>query len=70
MRAFLPSNRRLLLSDFTLAGAVLTRDLHAASGKLVASRGEIVDLARLKEVASRADFILALCRVLIATLFS
>jgi HD-GYP domain-containing protein (c-di-GMP phosphodiesterase class II) len=43
------------LSDFALAGTVLTRDLHSASGKLVASRGEIIDLARLKEVAARAS---------------
>jgi hypothetical protein len=42
------------LSDFALSGTVLTRDLHAATGKLVAARGEIIDLARLKEVASRA----------------
>ena len=42
------------MSDFALAGTVLTRDLVAADGKLVASRGEIVDLAYLKEVAARA----------------
>ena len=42
------------MSDFTLAGTVLTRDLHAASGKLVAARGEIIDLAKLKEIGSRA----------------
>jgi len=42
------------LSDYALSGSVLTRDLHAANGKLVAARGEIIDLARLKAVASRA----------------
>ena len=42
------------MSDFALAGTVLTRDLMAADGKLVAARGQIVDLAYLKEVAARA----------------
>ena len=42
------------MTDFALAGSVLTRDLVAASGKLVASRGEIVDLGYLKELAARA----------------
>jgi HD-GYP domain-containing protein (c-di-GMP phosphodiesterase class II) len=42
------------VSEFALAGTVLTRDLVAADGKLVASRGEIVDLAFLKETAARA----------------
>ena len=36
------------------SGTVLTRDLFAAGGRLVASRGEIVDLSLLKEVATRA----------------
>jgi HD-GYP domain-containing protein (c-di-GMP phosphodiesterase class II) len=40
--------------DSSLSGTVLTRDLVAAEGRLVASRGEIVDLARLKDAASRA----------------
>lgn len=40
--------------DFSLTGTVLTRDLFSADGRLVASRGEIVDLGRLKEVAARA----------------
>jgi len=30
--------------DFSLTGTVLTRDLFSADGRLVASRGEIVDL--------------------------
>jgi len=42
------------VTDFALAGTVLTRDLVAASGKLVASRGEIADLGYLKEIAARA----------------
>jgi HD-GYP domain-containing protein (c-di-GMP phosphodiesterase class II) len=42
------------VTDFALAGTVLTRDLVSASGKLVASRGEIADLGHLKEVAARA----------------
>ncbi len=40
--------------DSSLSGTVLTRDLFSADGRLVASRGEIVDLARLKEVAAKA----------------
>ena len=40
--------------DFSLSGTVLTRDLFSADGRLVASRGEIVDLAKLKEVAAKA----------------
>ncbi|MFL5398589.1 MAG: HD-GYP domain-containing protein [Myxococcales bacterium] len=42
------------MGDFSLARTVLTRDLHAANGKLIAARGEIIDLARLKEVAAKA----------------
>ncbi|HWE25274.1 MAG TPA: hypothetical protein VG496_15160 [Myxococcales bacterium] len=42
------------MSDFALAGSVLTRDLVAADGTLVASRGAIVDLGFLKEIAARA----------------
>src|SRR5207237_49353 len=48
------SEREGSVSQFALAGTVLTRDLVAADGKLVASRGEIVDLAYLKETAARA----------------
>ncbi|OLD47726.1 MAG: hypothetical protein AUI48_02575 [Chloroflexi bacterium 13_1_40CM_2_68_14] len=40
--------------DFSLSGMVLTRDLFAADGRLVASRGEIVDLGRLKDAAHKA----------------
>jgi HD-GYP domain-containing protein (c-di-GMP phosphodiesterase class II) len=40
--------------EFGLSGTVLTRDLIAADGRLVASRGEIVDLGLLKDVAGRA----------------
>lgn len=40
--------------EFSLAGTVLTKDVFAADGRLVASRGEIVDLALLRDVASRA----------------
>jgi len=40
--------------DFSLSGTVLTRDLFSADGRLVASRGEIVDLGMLKEVAAKA----------------
>jgi HD-GYP domain-containing protein (c-di-GMP phosphodiesterase class II) len=43
------------LSEFALSGTVLTRDLFAANGKLVASRGEIIDLARLKAIAAKAS---------------
>jgi len=42
------------VSEFALAGTVLTRDLVAANGKLVASRGEIANVPYLKEVAARA----------------
>jgi len=42
------------VTDFALAGTVLTRDLVAATGKLVASRGEIVDVGYLKQLAGRA----------------
>lgn len=42
------------MTDFALAGTVLTRDLVAATGKLVASRGEIVDVGYLKLLAGRA----------------
>lgn len=44
------------MSEFALAGTVLTRDLIAATGKLVASKGQIVDLAYLKEVAAGAPY--------------
>ena len=40
--------------DFSLSGTVLTRDLVSADGRLVASRGEIVDLGRLKDMAAKA----------------
>jgi HD-GYP domain-containing protein (c-di-GMP phosphodiesterase class II) len=40
--------------DFSLSGTVLTRDLFSADGRLVASRGEIVDLGRLKDAAAKA----------------
>jgi HD-GYP domain-containing protein (c-di-GMP phosphodiesterase class II) len=40
--------------DFSLNGTVLTRDVLAADGRVVASRGEVVDLAHLKDVAARA----------------
>src|SRR6266446_2340345 len=40
--------------DFSLSGTVLTRDLFSADGRVVASRGEIVDLGRLKDVAAKA----------------
>jgi HD-GYP domain-containing protein (c-di-GMP phosphodiesterase class II) len=40
--------------ELSQSGTVLTRDLVAADGRLVASRGEIVDLASLKAVAARA----------------
>ena len=36
------------------SGTVLTKDLFAADGRRVASRGEIVDLPLLKEIAGRA----------------
>src|SRR6058998_3263805 len=40
--------------DFQMSGSVLTKDLIAADGRLVASRGEMLDLAFLKQVADRA----------------
>src|SRR5258708_13020001 len=40
--------------EFSLNGTVLTRDVLAADGRVVASRGEVVDLAHLKDVAARA----------------
>jgi HD-GYP domain-containing protein (c-di-GMP phosphodiesterase class II) len=40
--------------DFSMSGTVLTRDLVAADGRVIASRGEIVDLSRLKDAAAKA----------------
>jgi HD-GYP domain-containing protein (c-di-GMP phosphodiesterase class II) len=40
--------------DFSLPVTVLTKDLFAADGRLVASRGEAVDLQFLKDVAARS----------------
>src|SRR5216683_3035536 len=40
--------------DVSLNGTVLTRDVLAADGRVVASRGEVVDLEHLKDVAARA----------------
>src|SRR5207248_2758409 len=40
--------------DFSLSGTVLTRDLFSADGRLVASRGEIVDLGKLKDAAAKS----------------
>jgi hypothetical protein len=40
--------------ELGLSGTVLTRDLVSADGRLVASRGEVVDLTTLKDVAGRA----------------
>ena len=40
--------------EFSLSGTVLTRDLISADGRRVASRGQIVDLDTLKDVAARA----------------
>ena len=40
--------------ELSLSGTVLTRDLFAADGRLVASRGQIIDLAFLKQVAAAA----------------
>ncbi len=40
--------------SFSMSGTVLTRDLFAANGTLIAARGEIVDLPYLKDVAARA----------------
>jgi HD-GYP domain-containing protein (c-di-GMP phosphodiesterase class II) len=41
--------------SFSMSGSILTRDLFAADGRLIASRGEIVDLSYLKDIASRAE---------------
>ena len=40
--------------EFSLSGTVLTRDVFAANGRLIAARGEIIDLTRLKAVAASA----------------
>ncbi|MCA1827780.1 MAG: HD-GYP domain-containing protein [Myxococcales bacterium] len=40
--------------ELSLSGTVLTKDLYAADGRLIASRGEVVDLDSLKETAARA----------------
>lgn len=40
--------------SLALSGTVLTRDLFAADGTLIAPRGQVIDLPYLKEVASRA----------------
>src|SRR5437764_110453 len=40
--------------DQALSATVLTHDLFAADGRLVASRGEAIDLASLKDIAARA----------------
>ena len=40
--------------EFSLAGTVLTKDVFSADGRLVASRGEIVDLTLIREVAAKA----------------
>ena len=40
--------------DFSLSGTVLTRDLVSADGRRIATRGEIVDLGRLKDMAAKA----------------
>ena len=40
--------------DTSLAGTILTRDLVAADGRIVASHGQVVDLNYLREVAARA----------------
>jgi HD-GYP domain-containing protein (c-di-GMP phosphodiesterase class II) len=40
--------------QFSLAGTVLAKDLYSADGRLVAGRGEIIDLDCLKHVASLA----------------
>src|SRR5437660_8063194 len=38
----------------TMAGTVLTRDLVSAEGTVVASRGDVVDLSLLRDVAGKA----------------
>ena len=40
--------------QFSLGGTVLTKDVFAADGRLIASRGEIVDLGVLRDAASKA----------------
>ena len=40
--------------EFSLTGTVLTKDLFAADGRIVASRGEVVDLPFIKDVAAKA----------------
>jgi HD-GYP domain-containing protein (c-di-GMP phosphodiesterase class II) len=40
--------------QFSLSGTVLAKDLYSADGRLVAGRGEIIDLECLKHVASLA----------------
>jgi HD-GYP domain-containing protein (c-di-GMP phosphodiesterase class II) len=40
--------------DFGLSGTILTKDVLAADGRLVASRGEIIDLPYLRDLAARA----------------
>ena len=40
--------------EFSLTGTVLTKDLFAADGRIIASRGEVVDLPFIKDVAAKA----------------
>jgi HD-GYP domain-containing protein (c-di-GMP phosphodiesterase class II) len=40
--------------EFSMAGTVLTRDLVAAEGTIIAARGDVVDLQLLKDVAAGA----------------
>ena len=40
--------------EFSLTGTVLTKDIFAADGRLVASRGEVIDLPYLRDLAARA----------------
>lgn len=40
--------------ELSLSGTVLTKDVHAADGRIIASRGEVLDLDSLKEAAARA----------------
>jgi HD-GYP domain-containing protein (c-di-GMP phosphodiesterase class II) len=42
------------MQQFSLSGSVLARDLYSADGRLVAGRGEIIDLETLKKVAAGA----------------
>ena len=44
--------------DLNMPGTVLTKDLLTADGRLVASRGETLDLAFLKKVADSARLVL------------